>query len=284
MIAGTAEQFVEAGERALYLTCGEGGDWLAEVDLALADMSWDTTQARMAALLAEVTEQGQKIERPAFGQGHLTHTRNKKYDYLIVGCGFAGSVLAERLATQHGARILMIDKRDHVAGNAYDEYDKNGILYHKYGPHIFHANSDEIVSYLSQFTQWRPYEHRVLANVRDQQVPIPINRTTLNMLFDAGLKTDEEPRPFWRRGPSRWRTSAPARTWSSTPSGASSTNCSSVATPASSGASTRRSSTSRSPAASRRGPIPTTVTSPTRTRSCRCTATPRCSRRCSTIR
>ena len=196
MIAGTAEQFVEAGERALGLTQGQGGDWLAEVDLALADMSWDITQARMAALLAEATEQGQKIERPAFGQGQYTHTRTRKYDYLIVGCGFAGSVLAERLATQHGARVLMIDKREHIAGNAFDEYDKNGILYHKYGPHIFHANSDEIVSYLSQFTQWRPYEHRVLASVRDQLVPIPINRTTLNKLFDAGLTTDEEAAAF----------------------------------------------------------------------------------------
>jgi UDP-galactopyranose mutase len=284
MIAGTAEQFVAAGERALELTCGEGGDWLAEVDLALADMSWDTTQARMAALLAEVTEQGQKIERPAFGQGHLTHTRNKKYDYLIVGCGFAGSVLAERLATQHGARILMIDKRDHVAGNAYDEYDKNGILYHKYGPHIFHANSDEIVSYLSQFTQWRPYEHRVLANVRDQQVPIPINRTTLNKLFDAGLKTDEEAAAFLAARAEPVADISTSEDVVINASGASSTSCSSRATPASSGASTRRSSTSRSPAASRRGPIPTTATSPTRTRSCRCTATPRCSRRCSTIR
>jgi UDP-galactopyranose mutase len=196
MIAGKAEQFVEAAERALALTQGNG-EWLAEVDLALADMSWDTTQARMAALLAEVTEQGQKIERPAFGQGHYTHSpRAKKYDYLVVGCGFAGSVLAERLATQHGARVLMIDKREHIAGNAYDEYDRNGILYHKYGPHIFHANSDEIVSYLSQFTKWRPYEHRVLAQVRGQQVPIPINRTTLNKLFNAGLTTDEEAAAF----------------------------------------------------------------------------------------
>ncbi|WP_223723854.1 NAD(P)-binding protein, partial [Escherichia coli] len=80
--------------------------------------------------------------------------------------------LAERLATQHGARVLMLDKRPHIAGNAYDELNEHGILYHKYGPHIFHANSDEIVSYLSQFTEWRPYEHRVLANVRDMQVPI----------------------------------------------------------------------------------------------------------------
>ena len=119
-----------------------------------------------------------------------------KYDYLIVGAGFAGSVLAERLATQHGARVLLIDKRDHVGGNAYDEKDAAGILYHKYGPHIFHTNSDEIFAYLSKFTRWRPYEHRVLARVRRTLVPIPINRTTLNKLFDAGLKTDQEAADF----------------------------------------------------------------------------------------
>ena len=118
--------------------------------------------------------------------------RPKPYDYLIVGAGFAGSVLAERLASQHGARILLIDRRPHVGGNAYDEKDAGGILYHKYGPHIFHTNSEQVVDYLSQFTEWRPYEHRVLACVRGQQVPIPINRTTLNMLFDANLRTDKE--------------------------------------------------------------------------------------------
>jgi UDP-galactopyranose mutase len=116
----------------------------------------------------------------------------KKYDYLIVGAGFAGSVLAERLASQHGASILLIDRRPHVGGNAYDEPNEAGILYHKYGPHIFHTNSDQVVDYLSQFTEWRPYEHRVLATVRGQEVPIPINRTTLNMLFGANLRTDEE--------------------------------------------------------------------------------------------
>jgi UDP-galactopyranose mutase len=121
---------------------------------------------------------------------------SSRYDYLIVGCGFAGSVLAERLATQHGARVLMIDKRDHVGGNAYDEKNADGILYHKYGPHIFHTNSDEIFAYLSRFTRWRPYEHKVLASVRDQLVPIPINRTTLNTLFGAGLRTDEEAARF----------------------------------------------------------------------------------------
>ena len=115
-----------------------------------------------------------------------------RYDYLIVGAGFAGSVLAERLASQHGARVLIMDRRDHIGGNAYDEPNEAGILYHKYGPHIFHTNSDQVVDYLSQFTEWRPYEHRVLAQVRGQLVPIPINRTTLNKLFDLDLKTDEE--------------------------------------------------------------------------------------------
>jgi UDP-galactopyranose mutase len=116
----------------------------------------------------------------------------KRYDYLVVGAGFAGSVLAERLASQHGARVLLIDRRNHVGGNAYDEPNEAGILYHKYGPHIFHTNSDQVVDYLSQFTEWRPYEHRVRAMVRGQLVPIPINRTTLNKLFGLDLQTDEE--------------------------------------------------------------------------------------------
>jgi len=115
-----------------------------------------------------------------------------KYDYLIVGAGFAGSVLAERLASQHGARVLLIDRRPHVGGNAYDEPNEAGILYHKYGPHIFHTNSEQVRDYLSQFTEWRPYEHRVRAKVRGKLVPIPINRTTLNELFGLDLKTDEE--------------------------------------------------------------------------------------------
>ena len=118
--------------------------------------------------------------------------QSAKYDYLIVGAGFAGSVLAERLASQHGARVLLIDRRPHIGGNAYDEKDNAGILYHKYGPHIFHTNSEQVWSYLSQFTKWRPYEHRVQAHVRGKLVPIPINRTTLNELFDLDLKTDEE--------------------------------------------------------------------------------------------
>jgi UDP-galactopyranose mutase len=115
-----------------------------------------------------------------------------RYDYLIVGAGFAGSVLAERLASQTGARVLLMDRRLHIGGNAYDELNADGILYHKYGPHIFHTNSDAVVDYLSQFTEWRPYEHRVLAVVRGKQVPIPINRTTLNELFGLELETDDD--------------------------------------------------------------------------------------------
>src|SRR5690348_4180934 len=87
------------------------------------------------------------------------------FDYLIVGAGFAGSVIAERLASQANKKVLLIDKRNHIGGNAYDHYNVDGILIHKYGPHIFHTNSREVFEYLSQFTQWRPYEHRVLASV-----------------------------------------------------------------------------------------------------------------------
>lgn len=111
------------------------------------------------------------------------------FDYLIVGCGFAGSVLAERLASQLNKKVLIIDRRNHVAGNAYDYYNEHGILVHKYGPHIFHTNSKEIFMYLSRFTQWRPYEHHVLASVDGQLVPIPINLNTINTLYNLDLDT-----------------------------------------------------------------------------------------------
>jgi UDP-galactopyranose mutase len=107
------------------------------------------------------------------------------YDYLIVGAGLAGSTLAERLATTQGATILLVDRRDHLAGNAHDEAYIDGLQYHAYGPHIFHTNSRRVVDYLSAFTTWRPYEHRVLTRVAGKLVPVPINRTTINRLFDA---------------------------------------------------------------------------------------------------
>jgi UDP-galactopyranose mutase len=109
------------------------------------------------------------------------------FDYLIVGAGFAGSVLAERLASQLNKTVLLIDKRNHIGGNAYDHYDQDGLLVHKYGPHIFHTNSLQVLEYLSQFTEWRPYQHRVLASVDGQLVPIPINLDTINKLYGLSL-------------------------------------------------------------------------------------------------
>ena len=105
------------------------------------------------------------------------------FDYLIVGAGFAGATIAERLAAHAGKRVLICDKRPHIGGNAYDYYDEHGVLIHKYGPHIFHTNSAEVFGYLSRFTQWRPYQHRVRACVDGQIVPIPINLDTINQLY-----------------------------------------------------------------------------------------------------
>ena len=117
---------------------------------------------------------------------HITPPSFLVFDTLIVGAGFAGAVLAERLATQLGQRVLVLDKRPHIAGNAFDHYNDDGLLVHKYGPHIFHTNAKKVFDYLSRFTAWRPYEHRVLASVDGQLVPIPINLDTINALY--GLK------------------------------------------------------------------------------------------------
>jgi UDP-galactopyranose mutase len=113
------------------------------------------------------------------------------YDYLIVGAGFAGSVLAERLASVANKKVLIIDKRSHIGGNAYDHYDEAGILVHKYGPHIFHTNSSEVFDYLSQFTAWRNYQHKVLASLDGQLLPIPINLNTINTMYGLNLNSDE---------------------------------------------------------------------------------------------
>ena len=113
------------------------------------------------------------------------------FDYLIVGAGFAGSVLAERLATQAGKRVLVVEKRNHIGGNAYDCHDDAGILIHRYGPHIFHTNSAEVFEYLSRFTAWRPYQHRVRARVDGRDVPIPINLDTVNMLYGTRFTSFE---------------------------------------------------------------------------------------------
>lgn len=118
------------------------------------------------------------------------------FDWLVVGAGFAGSVLAERLASR-GDRVLVIDRRDHIGGNAYDHLDEAGVLIHRYGPHIFHTNSEAVFAHLSRFTAWRPYEHRVLAEVVSPttgeaiRVPMPINLDTINRLYGLSLTEDE---------------------------------------------------------------------------------------------
>src|SRR5438105_10547051 len=111
------------------------------------------------------------------------------FDYLIVGAGFAGSVLAERLAGGSGKQVLLVDRRPHIGGNAYDHYNAEGILIHKYGPHIFHTNSKDVFDYLSRFTPWRQYQHKVLASVDGQLVPIPINLDTINKLYGLNLNS-----------------------------------------------------------------------------------------------
>lgn len=173
-------------------------EWLPEADRLLASTSWDETQARMSELIsaAELL----KAEQPPGRDFVLVPSpsikatpRAQDYDFLIVGAGFAGAVLAERLARGSGKRVLLIDRRNHVGGNAYDHRDAAGILVHKYGPHIFHTNSRDVFDYLSRFTSWRPYEHRVLAKVGGEQgklLPVPINRTTLEGF--AGIALPDE--------------------------------------------------------------------------------------------
>lgn len=106
-----------------------------------------------------------------------------KSEWLIIGAGYSACVLAERIATQLNQRVLIVERRNHIGGNAYDYYNEHGILVHKYGPHIFHTKSKKAWNYLSQFTQWRPYYHHVLGVIEGKKVPIPFNINTLYALF-----------------------------------------------------------------------------------------------------
>jgi len=111
-----------------------------------------------------------------------------RIDYLVVGAGFAGSIVSRELA-EAGFKVHVIDHRSHLGGNAHDEVDANGVLVHRYGPHIFHTNSERVFRYLSRFTEWHPYEHQVRCSVGNKLYPFPINRETLNRLY--GLNLDE---------------------------------------------------------------------------------------------
>ena len=210
-IASTPIEFAQALDRALE---PQSDSWRKAVALKLQSTSWEMTWSGMnrelerARLLrqeqkAGIATKGNALKlnksagvqasvsiRSQSSKAYLRHVSAPSFDYLVVGAGFAGSVIAERLASQLGKRVLIIDKRDHIGGNTYDYFNEDGLLIHQYGPHIFHTNSQEVVDYLSNFTAWRPYEHRVLASVRQQLLPIPINLNTINRLY--GLSLDAE--------------------------------------------------------------------------------------------
>ncbi|PZO67507.1 MAG: UDP-galactopyranose mutase [Paracoccus denitrificans] len=192
-IADGTAAFVSACEAAVQQS-KSGDAWRAQADAELADKSWNRTQARMAEHLTCAIDNRRTGSSPA--GLFVARGPRGRYDVTICGAGFAGSVLARKLAEDSGQRVLVVDRRDHIAGNAFDHLDAAGVMVHKYGPHIFHTNSDEVVAFLSRFTAWRPYEHRVLAQVGEKLVPMPINRTTLNELYGLHLSDDAQAQAF----------------------------------------------------------------------------------------
>ena len=188
-IAATPADFAAALDRAL--TSPDDPKWKRAVKSKLATSSWDSTWAAMSseierARLAKFAAHPRVQDSAQQAKLRTPSSKRESYDYLVVGAGFAGSVVAERLAAA-GKKILILDKRSHIAGNAYDFYNEQGLLIHLYGPHIFHTQSEKVFNYLSQFTDWRPYEHRVLASVDGKRVPIPINLDTINQLYGLNL-------------------------------------------------------------------------------------------------
>jgi UDP-galactopyranose mutase len=187
-IAGTALEFATALDRAI--SAGYDAEWTERVERKLVESSWDLTWAAMRAEIDAVRDRKSKDVPPPSrwrSSRKFSSGSDDPFDYLVVGAGFAGSVVAERLASQLGKRVLVIDKRPHIGGNTYDFYNEDGVLVHRYGPHIFHTSSQKVVDYLSCFTEWRPYEHRVLAQVDGKLLPIPINLDTINRLYDLNL-------------------------------------------------------------------------------------------------
>ncbi len=217
-IVKDAPEFVQACEHILQDEWDRAA-WLKKVDQQLSTNSWDYTYTRMMQLIESAlyagVDTGDKYKtknnglptlpaatvqalvedlNPEPAGLHMGNGASAIFDYLIVGAGFAGSVLAERLARGSGKRVLLIDTRSHIGGNAYDHFNEDGLLVHKYGPHIFHTNSREVFEYLGRFTEWRQYEHHVLASVDGQLVPIPINLDTINRLYGLSLTAQDLPR------------------------------------------------------------------------------------------
>ncbi|MGZ9165636.1 MAG: NAD(P)-binding protein, partial [Anaerolineales bacterium] len=212
-IAGSPDEFAKSIAGCLQWKKEEMAKWLTQVDQQLSQNSWDYTWKRMMTLIESTIAAEEKEDKTTSNQpssipsipvyldlekkrdngtnGNGRSGKVQPFDYLIVGAGFAGSVLAERLAVGSGKRVLIIDKRSHIAGNAYDHHNEDGVLIHKYGPHIFHTNSHEVFNYLSKFTQWRQYQHRVLASVDGQLLPLPINLDTINKLYGLNLNAFE---------------------------------------------------------------------------------------------
>ena len=264
----------------------------ARADAFLSRTSWDATWDQVSRLMAEALIRRAApaaVRTPATLPGAAIRDRVagecgvKAFDYLIVGAGFAGAVLAERLAEGSGKRVLVVDKRLHIGGNAYDHYDEAGVLVHKYGPHIFHTNSRDVFEYLSRFTAWRPYQHRVRAWVDGQLVPMPINLDTVNTLYGLNLTSFQVEEFFASMAEpcAEVRTSEDVivskvgrvlyekffrnytrKQWGLDPS--------------------ELDATSRP--GSRFAPIATTATSPIPIRPCHCTATPGCSSGCCVTR
>jgi UDP-galactopyranose mutase len=209
-IAGDSSEFIEAAE-ALLDPQRDTQAWIQKVDQYLAHISWDDTwesmKSQMEKTISENKREGSQndpLSKSSYAgsipsSGSLEDNVNPRkvngagkngkqpFDFLVVGAGFAGCVMAERLARGAGKKVLLVDRRPHIAGNAYDHYDEAGLLIHKYGPHIFHTNSREVFTYLSRFTPWRAYEHRVLASVDGQLLPMPINLDTVNRLYGLNL-------------------------------------------------------------------------------------------------
>ncbi|VDS09786.1 UDP-galactopyranose mutase precursor [Paracoccus haematequi] len=197
-IAADADGFVRACEEALAAKGRPG--WRDQADQLLADLSWDNTFRQMRTLLDAAAARRRHGPQVVISLSAPRIRRGvRKYDVTICGAGFAGSVLARQFAEVSGKRVLLADRRDHVAGNAFDCLDAAGILIHRYGPHIFHTNSDDVFDWLGRFTEWRPYEHRVLARVGDKSVPMPINRDTLNALYGLDMRSEAEAQAFLAR-------------------------------------------------------------------------------------